>query len=149
MFFCFSFLQLDASSSAARGAETLPAAPVQVTCTHTQKQSRSITPTLVKNRFDLIRNQYLIYSFPAFPTCPHLSSPVLTCPHLSSSVPTSFQVLSKGAREEEDDERESDVSEGQLVTVSAASYSDDSEISEEIIEGPYRLWDSPTVDYCV
>ncbi|XP_063333546.1 protein fantom isoform X1 [Pelmatolapia mariae] len=64
--------QLDASSSAARGAETLPAAPVQV--------------------------------------------------------------LSKGAGEEEDDERESDVSEGQLVTVSAASYSDDSEISEEIIE---------------
>uniref|UniRef100_A0A3B4EY20 RPGRIP1 like n=1 Tax=Pundamilia nyererei TaxID=303518 RepID=A0A3B4EY20_9CICH len=48
---------------------------------------------------------------------------------------------------EEDDERESDVSEGQLVTGSAASYSDDSEISEEIIEGPYRLWDSPTVDH--
>ncbi|XP_026028110.1 protein fantom isoform X1 [Astatotilapia calliptera] len=44
------------------------------------------------------------------------------------------QVLSKGAGEEEDDERESDVSEGQLVTGSAASYSDDSEISEEIIE---------------
>ncbi|XP_039893259.1 protein fantom isoform X5 [Simochromis diagramma] len=64
--------QLDAPSSAARGAETLPAAPVQV--------------------------------------------------------------LSKGAGEEEDDERESDVSEGQLVTGSAASYSDDSEISEEIIE---------------
>ncbi|XP_013769291.1 protein fantom [Pundamilia nyererei] len=64
--------QLDAPSSAAREAETLPAAPVQV--------------------------------------------------------------LSKGAGEEEDDERESDVSEGQLVTGSAASYSDDSEISEEIIE---------------
>ncbi|XP_042082618.1 protein fantom [Haplochromis burtoni] len=64
--------QLDASSSAAREAETLPAAPVQV--------------------------------------------------------------LSKGAGEEEDDERESDISEGQLVTGSAASYSDDSEISEEIIE---------------
>lgn len=67
----------------------------------------------------------------------------------SLPVLTFFQVLSKGAGEEEDDERESDVSEGQLVTGSAASYSDDSEISEEIIEGPYRLWDSPTVDHCV
>ncbi|KAL4003936.1 hypothetical protein ACER0C_003649 [Sarotherodon galilaeus] len=64
--------QLDALSSAARGAETLPAGPVQV--------------------------------------------------------------LSKGAAEEEDNEGESEVSEGQLVAVSAASYSDDSEISEEIIE---------------
>ncbi|CAI5671132.1 unnamed protein product [Oreochromis niloticus] len=64
--------QLDALSSAARGAETLPAGPVQV--------------------------------------------------------------LSKGAAEEEDNEGESEVSEGQLVAVIAASYSDDSEISEEIIE---------------
>lgn len=56
MFFCFSFFQLDAPSSAARGAETLPAAPVQVTCTHTL-QVETITPSLVKNRFDLIRNQ--------------------------------------------------------------------------------------------
>lgn len=55
MFFCFSFFQLDASSSA-REAETLPAAPVQVTCTHTL-QVETITPTLFKNRFDLIRNQ--------------------------------------------------------------------------------------------
>lgn len=69
----------------------------------------------------------------------------------SPPVLTSFQVLSKGAAEEEDNEGESEVSEGQLVAVIAASYSDDSEISEEIIEGPYRLWDSPTVtvDYCV
>lgn len=64
--------QLDALSSAARGAETLPAGPVQV--------------------------------------------------------------LSKGAAEEEDNEGESEVSEGQLVAVIAASYSDDSEISEEITE---------------
>lgn len=42
--------------------------------------------------------------------------------------------MSKGAAEEEDNEGESEVSEGQLVAVIAASYSDDSEISEEIIE---------------
>lgn len=37
--------------------------------------------------------------------------------------------------EDEDDEDESHFSEGQLVPASSRSYSDDSEISEEIIEG--------------
>lgn len=37
--------------------------------------------------------------------------------------------------EEEDDEDESHFSEGQLVPANSQSYSDDSEISEEIIEG--------------
>lgn len=37
--------------------------------------------------------------------------------------------------EEENDEEESHVSEGQLVPVSSQSYSDDSEISEEMAEG--------------
>ena len=37
--------------------------------------------------------------------------------------------------EEEKDEDESHLSEGQLVPASSQSYSDDSEISEEIMEG--------------
>lgn len=36
---------------------------------------------------------------------------------------------------EEEDEEESHFSEGQLVAASSQSYSDDSEISEEIMEG--------------
>lgn len=54
-------------------------------------------------------------------------------------------MLSKAPEaEEEDDDEESQVSEGQMVRASMTSYSDDSEISEEIIEGV----EAPlTIDY--
>lgn len=39
-----------------------------------------------------------------------------------------------GTTEEEEDEEESHFSEGQVIPVSSQSYSDDSDISDEIIE---------------
>uniref|UniRef100_A0A3B5BFW4 RPGRIP1 like n=1 Tax=Stegastes partitus TaxID=144197 RepID=A0A3B5BFW4_9TELE len=53
-----------------------------------------------------------------------------------------FEVSSKApqsATEEDNDDEESHVSEGQLVPASTQSYSDDSDISEEIIEGQETL----------
>lgn len=46
-----------------------------------------------------------------------------------------LQVVSEVTPADEEDDEESHVSEGQLVPASSQSYSDDSEISEEIVDG--------------
>lgn len=46
--------------------------------------------------------------------------------------------MPRSTTEEEDDEDESHVSEGQLLPASSQSYSEDSEVSEEIMAGILR-----------
>lgn len=56
------------------------------------------------------------------------------CDQWLSEAVLCLQVASEAAEEEEEEE-ESHVSEGQLVPVSSQSYSSDSEISEDIVQG--------------